>query len=190
MGSDEALAGILRTKLYAPRLPDIIPREKLLQELDASRKAKLTTIVAGAGYGKSTLAASFLTARKAPYVWYQLEYTDRDLSEFIAYLVAGIRMHDSGFGEETLGRLRAAENIAGESKIILTTLISEMDANIEEDLFVVLDDFQGVNESKQIIEALDFLLSHLPPSLHLIILSREKPELDLARLAARRELLS
>ena len=35
MGGDEAVAGILKTKLYAPRLPDIIPRDKLMQELAA-----------------------------------------------------------------------------------------------------------------------------------------------------------
>jgi ATP/maltotriose-dependent transcriptional regulator MalT/DNA-binding SARP family transcriptional activator len=189
MGGDDVAAGILRTKLYAPRLPDIIPREKLLHKLDAARSAKLTTMVAGAGYGKSTLAAAFLAARKAPSVWYQLEKTDRDLSEFVTYLVAGIRMHESGFGEKTIGRLRETKNITGESQAIFSTLISEIDAQIKEDLFIVLDDFQEVNESSQVTGALDFLLGHMPPHLHLIILSRVKPDLDLSGLAAHRELV-
>jgi ATP/maltotriose-dependent transcriptional regulator MalT/DNA-binding SARP family transcriptional activator len=189
MGSDEAIAGILKTKLYAPRLPDIIPREKLLQKLNAAKKTKLTTIVAGAGYGKSTLAASFLADQKVPSVWYQLEETDRDLSEFITYLVAGVRMQESGFGEETSGRLKAAEDAAGESRVILATLISEMDARVKNDLIIVLDDFQEVNNSSQVTEALDFLLGHMPPNLHLVILSRIKLNLDLASLAARRQLV-
>ena len=189
MGSDEAVAGILKTKLYAPRLPDIIPREKLIKELNAARKAKLTTIVAGAGYGKSTLAAAFLADQQVPSVWYQLEETDRDLSEFITYLVAGIGMQESGFGEETLGRLHAAEDIAGEGVIILSTPISEMDTQIDGDFFIVLDDFHKVDESPSIVEALDFLLGHMPPDLHLIIISRVESSLDMASLAAHRELV-
>jgi len=189
MGGDEAVAGILKTKLYSPRLPDIIPREELLKQLGAARKAKLTTIVAGAGYGKSTLAAAFLADQKVPSVWYQLEETDRDLSEFITYLVAGIGMKIEGFGEKILDRLQAAESISGLGEAIVSTFISEIDSYIQDDFFLALDDFQKVNDSPQVTGALDFLLSHIPPSLHLIILSRVKPKLNLATLAAYRELI-
>jgi LuxR family maltose regulon positive regulatory protein len=189
MGSDEAISGILKTKLYAPRIPNIISRERLLRELDATWTAKLTTIVAGAGYGKSTLAAAFLADQQVPSVWYQLEDTDRDLSEFISYLVAGIRMQESGFGDETLARMQSAEVVEAMSKIILSTLISEIDTRIKEDFFIVLDDFQHVNESTQVTGALDFVLGHIPPNLHMIVLSRVKPDLDLSPLAAHRQLV-
>ena len=82
---------ILRTKLYPPRLPEIVARERLLQELERARPFKLAAIVAGAGYGKSTLAAEFLQKLESPFVWYQLEDTDSDLTEFLSYLVAGLR---------------------------------------------------------------------------------------------------
>jgi LuxR family maltose regulon positive regulatory protein len=71
--------GILRTKLYPPRLPAIVKRVRLQEALDKARSARLITIVAGAGYGKSTLAAEFIQNQGAPFIWYHLEDTDRDL---------------------------------------------------------------------------------------------------------------
>lgn len=100
---------ILRTKLYPPRLPKIVARDRLLKELEEARHAKLTAIVAGAGYGKSTLAAEFLQPLNRPFVWYQLEDTDCDLSEFITYLVAGLRNIQPDFGEKTLAQMEMAK---------------------------------------------------------------------------------
>ena len=189
MSAGDAVAAILKTKLYPPRLPAIVARDGLLRALDATRTARLTTMVAGAGYGKSTLAAAFLAAQKAPSVWYQLEETDQDLSAFIAYLVAGIGKEYGGFGERTLRSLQFAENVTKESRAILSTLISEMEEQIKEEYFIVLDDFHHVNDSSPITEALECILEHLPPNIHFIVLSRSRPNLDLSELAARRELV-
>lgn len=180
---------ILRTKLYAPRLPEIVARERLLKELERARSIKLAAIVAGAGYGKSTLAAEFLQRLGTPFVWYQLEETDSDLSEFLSYLVAGLRGIHPGFGERTLSLMASVASPREQSRSILSTLITELDELAGEDLFVALDDFHLVNESPAIIEAMTFLLGHMLPNFHFIILSRSALSLNLTELRARRELL-
>ena len=43
-------------------------------------------------------------------------------------------------------------------------------------------------DAKPVDEALTFLLEHLPPQMHLVIASREDPDLPLARLRARGQL--
>lgn len=180
---------ILRTKLYPPRLPEIVVRERLLSDLESARSAKLTSVVAGAGYGKSTLAAEFLQRLRRPYVWYQLEDTDSDLSVFLSYIIAGLRSMNPEFGEETFQHMASLNNVAEQSRAVLSTFISELDQLVGEELFIVLDDFHQVNESPVITEAVDFCLDHMLPNLHFVILSRSALSLDLTALKAKRELL-
>jgi ATP/maltotriose-dependent transcriptional regulator MalT/DNA-binding SARP family transcriptional activator len=180
---------IIRTKLYPPRLPEIVARERLLKELEKARSAKLAAIVAGAGYGKSTLAAEFLCGLGCPFVWYQLEDTDSDLSEFLSYLVVGLRGIHPEFGDRTLSHMASAGNVREQSRAILSTFIGELDALIDEELFIALDDFHTVSNSAPIKEAMDFLLGHMLPNLHFLILSRAETGLTLTRLRASRELL-
>jgi LuxR family maltose regulon positive regulatory protein len=180
---------ILRTKLYPPRLPEIVARERLLQDMEKARPFKLAAIVAGAGYGKSTLAAEFLQKLESPFVWYQLEDTDSDLTEFLSYLVAGLRGIHPSFGDKTFSHMTSVANTREHSRAILSTLITELDELIGEELFIALDDFHLVNESLAITEAMEFLLGHMLPNLHFIILSRADLNLALTRLRAGRELL-
>ncbi len=57
------------------------------------------------------------------------------------------------------------------------------------DQFVlVLDDYHVI-DSKAVDMSLTFLLEHLPPHMHLIIATREDPQLPLARLRARSHLI-
>lgn len=180
---------IIKTKLYPPRLPAIVPREKLVTGLRGAAQARLTIIVAGAGYGKSTLAAEFLAAEEAPYVWYQLDEADRDLSVFVTYLVSGIRMLIDDFGVKTLERLAQSGQAGLDCGFVLKALLVELGEHLSEDMYIVLDDFQMVNGSSSVTGALDFLVSRVPPNLHFMVLSRVKPDLDVHELRARRHLV-
>jgi LuxR family maltose regulon positive regulatory protein len=70
---------------------------------------------------------------------------------------------------------------------VLTTLINDLGA-VADDVVLVLDDYHVI-ESREVHDAMAFLLDHLPPQLHLIIASRADPPLPLARLRARGELV-
>jgi LuxR family maltose regulon positive regulatory protein len=75
------------------------------------------------------------------------------------------------------------------TEAILTSLINEV-AAIPDRIIVVLDDYHLI-ESSPVDGALTFLLEHLPPperGLHLVIATREDPQLPLARLRARGQL--
>ena len=69
---------------------------------------------------------------------------------------------------------------------ILTTLLNEISA-IPDKFVLVLDDYHVI-DAKPIDDALTFLLEHLPPQMHLVITTREDPQLPLARLRARGQL--
>src|ERR687893_723328 len=56
------------------------------------------------------------------------------------------------------------------------------------DAFVlVLDDYHVI-DTRAVDDALAFLLEHLPPRMHLVVATREDPQLPLSRLRARGQL--
>ena len=69
---------------------------------------------------------------------------------------------------------------------LLIALINEITA-LPESFMLVLDDYHVI-DSKPADEALTFLLKHLPPHMHLVIITREDPHLPLTRLRARGQL--
>jgi LuxR family maltose regulon positive regulatory protein len=68
----------------------------------------------------------------------------------------------------------------------LTVLLNDL-ITIKDPFVLVLDDYHVI-DAKPIDQALTFLLDHLPPQMHLVIATREDPQLPLARLRARSQL--
>jgi LuxR family maltose regulon positive regulatory protein len=71
--------------------------------------------------------------------------------------------------------------------LILTALLNEI-VTLPENFVLVLDDYHAI-DAKPVESALAFLLEHLPPQLHLVIATREDPDLPLARLRAHDQLI-
>ncbi len=83
---------ILPTKLHTPLPPSkTLDRPRLAARLAAAFRLPVTLIAADAGFGKSTLVASFLAADGRPAFWYRLEAGDSDPSVFAAYLLRGLK---------------------------------------------------------------------------------------------------
>jgi LuxR family transcriptional regulator, maltose regulon positive regulatory protein len=180
---------VLNSKLTAPRTSDTMLRERLLSLMNPSAGKRLTTVVAGAGYGKTTLAAQAVSRWTVKTVWYRLDASDRDLVTFISYLVAGIRKYHPEFGADVLEYLRKVRNPADELRSVLTMFLSESEQIAGEDLIIVLDDYHTVKESPEIRETVGILLTDLSPSIHLILTSRTELALPLSRLRAMREVI-
>ncbi len=69
---------------------------------------------------------------------------------------------------------------------MLTALLNEI-TTIPDNFVLVLDDYHVI-DATPVDHALTFLLEHLPPQMHLVITTREDPQLPLARLRARGQL--
>jgi len=152
-------------------------------------KKRLTTVIAGAGYGKTTLIAEVGNYLGLNTVWYRLDKSDRDFTTFLSYLIAGIRKHFPELGEETLCRIEEAQILSLERRAVLTVFLNEIEKFVKNGLIIVLDDYHLVGDSKEINETLEFFLENLPSQVHLIVISRTDPGLHLSRYRATRELL-
>jgi len=180
-------APILATKLYVlqPR-PGIVSRPRLIDQLNAglAKGAKLTLISAPAGFGKTTMTNEWITRRERPVAWLSLDEGDSDPTRFLTYFISALQTIAPNVGEEALLVLQSPQPPPVET--ILITLLNEI-ISIPDNFIFVLDDYH-LTDSKAIDDSLTFLLEHLPLQMHLVITTREDPNLPLARLRVRNQL--
>src|SRR5947209_3152791 len=176
---------ILATKVYIPRLqPHVVIRPRLIEQLNEGLHHKLTLIAAPAGFGKTTLVSAWVAVCDRQVAWLSLDKGDSDPTLFLTYLVAALQTIAPSLGGGVLGVLQSPQPPPTEA--ILTALLNEI-TTIPDHFVFVLDDYHVI-EAKAIDHALTYLVDHLPPHMHLVIVTREDPQLPLARLRARGQL--
>ncbi len=177
---------LLNTKLMPPRQhKTVIPRKKLLEQLDAGLMKKLTLVVAPTGFGKTTLVGMWIADRNFRSAWVTLDENDNDSARFWTYVVSSLRAVEPSIGKAALSALMAPQPPSCES--LLTPLINDL-TRLKDDCVLVLEDYHAIN-SGEINQGLSFLIQHLPESLHLVLISRSQPDLSLAILRVRDEML-
>ena len=193
-------SSLLNTRLHVPQpRPVTVTRRRLIDRLNAGLwwqdrfTRKLTLISAPAGFGKTTLLTAWAAEARQPVAWLSLNEADNGPSHFLTYLVAALRTARRDVGEGLLGALQSPQAPSAES--ILSALINEI--GVDRDfgarppgpgIILVLDDYHLI-EAQPVHTAVDFLIDHLPPELHVVIATRVDPPLPLARLRARGQLL-
>jgi LuxR family transcriptional regulator, maltose regulon positive regulatory protein len=176
---------ILATKLYIPPpRPKVVFRPRLIDRLNEGLHRKLTLISAPAGFGKTTLVSEWVAGCERPSAWLSLDEGDNDPTRFLAYLIAALQTIAANIGKGVLGMLLSPQPPPTES--ILTALLNEI-AAIPDNFVLILDDYHVI-DAKPIDHTLTFLVEHLPPQMHLVIATREDPQLPLARLRVRGQL--
>ena len=174
---------ILATKLYVPRVrATLLPRPRLVERLRAGLGGRLMLVVAAAGFGKTTLLSESIADR--PVAWVSLDAGDNDATRFWGYVLAALNMVAPGIGDTTLALLQAPQLPAQET--ILTTLLNAL-TGLRADVALVLDDYHVI-EAPTIHDSFTFLVEHLSPHLHVVLVTRADPPLPLARLRARGDL--
>ena len=180
---------LLQTKLYIPPLrPNLVPRPRLINRLNQGLQLgrKLTLLSAPAGFGKTTLVSEWvgslrLDAAKENLIvnriaWLSLDENDNDLARCLAYLVAALNQEEeseSTIGKGALVMLQSPQVPLAEP--ILISLINDI-SDIPGRIILVLDDYHIINSSL-VDDAFTYLLEHLPPQLHLVIVTRDDPNL-------------
>jgi LuxR family transcriptional regulator, maltose regulon positive regulatory protein len=170
------------------RLPistsNLIPRPRLLVDLDASlgSNKQVIVIAAPAGAGKTTLLMQWVEhlSKDVITAWLSLDEGDNSLARFLAYLFASIPGIEADFAAqvERNPRINAEQGV---------TYLVEQLAESDFKFLLVLDDYHVIT-APEVHQALKRLIDHLPPNLRLVIAGRVEPPLPLARLRARGQL--
>ncbi len=174
---------LLRTKFYPPAPPaGCVLRPLLLEQLDQATRCKLTVLSAPAGFGKTTLAISWIQAVKnreqAAFGWLTLESGDNDGPRFIEYLAAccqDVCLLPTAVAAPSISH-RIDYPLAGALDHLIQAWM-----HLRHETVIILDDYQVI-QNPEVHAALQYLLDHLPPRLHLMLLTRSDPPLQIARL--------
>ncbi len=205
----EQMMLLLESKLHPPRLPaSLVARPQLGARLDAGTAHKLTLLSAPAGFGKTTAVNQWLAERNARHcqssdeaissphtspsiplvAWVALDESDNDLVRFWRYFIAACQTFHPDLGRSALALLFSALQPPFElppPETMLTFLLNDIVHSVSDGLFI-LDDYHVITEPT-IHETMAFFIDHLPPTLHVMLLTRSEPPLPLLRWRARGE---
>ena len=180
---------LLSTKFFVPAPPHaVIPRPRLAALLNAGLSRTLTLVSAPAGFGKTTLLASWVQSGPLgnPHVaWISLDEGDNSLVRFWEYVLTALDLRKPGLFTPLLTYLQSEQTLP--LQYFLQALINIL-VDRAEQFLLILDDYEVITQ-QEIHTTLTYLLEHLPPQLRLIVLSRTDPPLPLARLRGRDQVL-
>jgi LuxR family transcriptional regulator, maltose regulon positive regulatory protein len=180
---------VLRTKLTIPQLwPGALPRSALTDYLTAAGvPGRLILVVAGAGWGKSTLLAQWHDQDPHPerFGWLSLESGDNDPTRFWVYALAALAPLGEGLSRVS-ARLLSAPGTSPVDDVV-PALINELTV-VGDPVTLVLDDYHLISND-EVHAAMAVLVEHLPRTLRLVISSRTCPPLPVVRLRGRGELV-
>src|SRR5512136_2471983 len=100
---------LIRTKLHLPftRL-ELVSRLRLQEQVAQGLRGPLTLITAPAGFGKTTLVASYIATFGMPVAWLSLDKDDNQAERFLNYLVAALQEADASLVSEAGQLLQAS----------------------------------------------------------------------------------
>jgi ATP/maltotriose-dependent transcriptional regulator MalT len=175
------------SKITPPSIPRTLDRPRLIERLAQNQDKKLILILGQAAQGKSTLAVSYVKAAEVPSAWINLGPEDSDPVNFFYLLVHSLQ--------------RAAKNINLSPVLLYPSIIkgprdeiplyrewlSGLFALISMPLQVIFDGLDRLSAEASAYRFLQVMVEEAPPNIHLIMLSREMPPLEVQALKIRRE---
>ena len=167
---------LVEVKLAAPSArPGTVAKADAIGRLCAST-LPFATVVAPAGYGKTTLLAKWVEADSRPFAWVALDGRDDDAVVFLRYIAAAIH------GVEPIPAevFEALSGPGGSTWSNRVPRVGSALGALERPLVLVLDDLHAV-ANPSCLDALAVLLQYVPAGSQIVIASREDPALPLAR---------
>jgi LuxR family maltose regulon positive regulatory protein len=176
----------LKTKLYIPAAPaSRVVRRHLTHQLDEIERKAVAIVSAPAGFGKTTLLAEWIAQTRLPVAWLSLDNGDNDPHRFLSYVVESLESIHENVALEARQIMESPQ--LSPPHIILASLINDL-GTLVEPCVLVLDDYQFITEHG-VHEVMSYLLDHLPFNLHIILVTRADPPLQLGRLRAHDQML-
>jgi ATP/maltotriose-dependent transcriptional regulator MalT len=203
IAAPEQQVSLLVPKLRPPRLSSsLVVRERLFTHLDGGLERKLIVLSAPAGSGKTTLISQWIARHQTsadnrqhllPTAWVSLDSNDNDPLRFWHYVITASQAWRTDLGSSALALLHTAQAAWRPSlresslDLTLTSILNELSSLTGQGV-LILEDYQTIT-SNRIHETLTSFIERLPPTLHLILITRSDPPMPLDRWRAQDQLI-
>ena len=176
---------LIATKLRPPAIRDqVVPRERLLEQLRPGSDPALTLVICPAGFGKTTLLAAWYQAETArrPVAWLTMDEADNDPVVLWSYVIEALRRVCPAVSLPAIPQLAEAACV---TDVVLPRLVNEL--NGQGEVVLILDDFHRLSGAA--LDSMAWFIEQAPSGLRLVLSTRVEPILPLALLRARGELI-
>jgi DNA-binding SARP family transcriptional activator len=165
--------GVSRTRLLPPQLPaGVIPRAELAERLAEGFRGRLVALIAGAGYGKTTLLRLALNRIEWPWIWCSCDERLVDARLLLAHLATAVSDRFPGFDARFAWAGGGEQDVAEFSNEVVET--------VPESFVIALDDVHRLPQAAA--GALGPLLEQLPPTVHVAMAGRAPLPFGVGRL--------
>ena len=168
---------IILSKITAPKLHDKIMLRKRIKEILTGKYAKIWSIVAGPGYGKTTVLRELKKYLNIPTAWYCPDENDNDFVVFIKYLIRSIQLIYPSYGE-IINDIIQSDSSADIKILFLNELIKS-----DKEILIIIDNYHKIENNTKINEFIQFLIDYIPPNIYLAVSSRQMLPFNLTKVA-------
>src|SRR5690348_357663 len=176
---------LIAAKLHRPPLrPGTVRRSSLIERLARGDRRPIISMVAPAGYGKTTVLAQWAERNGQAFAWVSVDEADNDPKVLLTYVAKALDAVEP-VGERVFDALASpGSSVPGSVVPRLGSAFSSMASPVA----LVLDDVHALHNS-QCRAALSVLADHVPGGSRMVLAGRAEPPLPIARLRAEGRLL-
>ena len=171
---------LVMSKLRRPPVrPGAVSRSSLIERLARGHPRPIVSVVAPAGYGKTTLLSQWAERNGQAFAWVSVEEPDNDPKVLLTYVAEALDQVEP-VGERVFAALASpGSSVPGSVVPRLGAAFAAMTAPVA----LVLDDVHVLHDS-ECRAALSVLADHVPAGSRLVLAGRHEPPLRVARLRA------
>ena len=168
------------TKVTAPKLKkNLLIRKRLFNCLDKVDNESAIWLAGPAGSGKTSLIASYLSEKRIPAIWYQIDAGDNDISNFFYYLNQAATPLLNPKNPPL--PLLTPEYSTGVHTFV-ATYFERLFQRLQPPRWLVLDNFQEIQNDSPLAQRLAGIVTNIPSEFKLVVVSRHNPRPGMVRL--------
>jgi LuxR family maltose regulon positive regulatory protein len=171
---------LVSAKLRRPLIrPGTVRRSSLIDRLSRDDSPPIVSVVAPAGYGKTTLLAQWAERNGQAFAWVSVDAGDNDPKVLLTYVARALDAIEPVGGRVFDALASSESSVPGSVVPRLGSAFASMTAP----MVLVLDDVHLLHNS-ECRAALSVLADHVPAGSRLALAGRDEPPLRVARLRA------
>ena len=179
------MSDLFASKLLRPMLrPGTVRRSPLIERLARGDPRPIVSVVAPAGYGKTTLLSQWAERNGQAFAWVSVDDRDNDPKVLLTYVAEALDAVQPIDGRVFDALASPVSSVPGSVVPRLGAAFSSMTSRVA----LVLDDVHALH-NRECQDALSVLADHVPGGSRLALAGRAEPPLRIARLRAEGKIL-